>query len=131
MADMLIELEMARSQVFRALAFLNANARERDKAVSSMKVQIGRSAKFVGGQAIQLHGGIGVTEDVNRIGMAPVRRQELVEGLEGCVGNGGEFSTSSKKRVGRQNSRSAGIREDCQPRSPRARLFSQHLSHVE
>lgn len=63
MADMLIELEMARSQVFRALAFLDAEPAVRDKAVSSMKVQIGRSAKFVGGQAIQLHGGIGVTEE--------------------------------------------------------------------
>ena len=37
------------------------NARERGKAISAAKVQIGRSARFVGQQSIQLHGGIGMT----------------------------------------------------------------------
>lgn len=63
MADMLIELEMARSQVYRGLAYLNAPPAERDRAISSMKVQIGRSAKFIGAQAVQLHGGMGMTEE--------------------------------------------------------------------
>jgi alkylation response protein AidB-like acyl-CoA dehydrogenase len=63
MADMLIELEMARSQVYRALAFLDASPDIRSKAVSSMKVQIGRSVKFIGAQAVQLHGGMGMTEE--------------------------------------------------------------------
>ena len=63
MADMLIELEMSRSQTNRGLAYLNAAPDIRDRAISSMKVQISRSARFVGGQAIQLHGGIGVTEE--------------------------------------------------------------------
>jgi alkylation response protein AidB-like acyl-CoA dehydrogenase len=63
MADMLIELEMARSQVYRALAFLSSAPAVRDKAVSSMKVQISRSAKFIGAQAVQLHGGMGMTEE--------------------------------------------------------------------
>ena len=35
----------------------------RDHAVSSMKAQIGRSAKYIGGQSIQLHGGMGMTEE--------------------------------------------------------------------
>ena len=39
MADMLIELEMARSQVYRALAHLDAELSVRDQAVSSMKVR--------------------------------------------------------------------------------------------
>jgi alkylation response protein AidB-like acyl-CoA dehydrogenase len=34
---------------------------ERRRAISAAKVQIGRSARFVGQQAIQLHGGIGMT----------------------------------------------------------------------
>jgi alkylation response protein AidB-like acyl-CoA dehydrogenase len=34
---------------------------ERQKALSAAKVQVGRSIRFVGQQAIQLHGGIGVT----------------------------------------------------------------------
>jgi alkylation response protein AidB-like acyl-CoA dehydrogenase len=63
MADMLIELEMARAQVYRALAHLDSNPLTRDMAVSSMKVQIGRSAKFIGAQSIQLHGGMGMTEE--------------------------------------------------------------------
>ena len=37
------------------------NAAERRKAISAAKVQIGRSGRFVGQQAIQLHGGIGMT----------------------------------------------------------------------
>jgi alkylation response protein AidB-like acyl-CoA dehydrogenase len=37
------------------------NAGERRKAISAAKVQIGRSIRFVGQQAIQLHGGIGMT----------------------------------------------------------------------
>jgi alkylation response protein AidB-like acyl-CoA dehydrogenase len=37
------------------------NASERRNAVSAAKVQIGRSGKFIGQQAIQLHGGIGMT----------------------------------------------------------------------
>lgn len=63
MADMLIELEMARAQVYRALAHLDSDAPMRDMAVSSMQVQIGRSAKFIGAQSIQLHGGMGMTEE--------------------------------------------------------------------
>lgn len=63
MADMLIELEMARAQVYRALAYLDADPLTRDMAVSSMKVQIGRSAKYIGAQSIQLHGGMGMTEE--------------------------------------------------------------------
>ena len=63
MADMLIELELSRSVLYRALSRLGSPVDERDHAVSLAKVQIGKAAKFVGGQAIQLHGGIGVTEE--------------------------------------------------------------------
>jgi alkylation response protein AidB-like acyl-CoA dehydrogenase len=37
------------------------NAEERGKAMSAAKVQIGRSAKFIGQQAVQMHGGIAMT----------------------------------------------------------------------
>jgi alkylation response protein AidB-like acyl-CoA dehydrogenase len=37
------------------------NAEERRKAISAAKVQIGRSGRFVGQQAVQLHGGVGMT----------------------------------------------------------------------
>jgi alkylation response protein AidB-like acyl-CoA dehydrogenase len=37
------------------------NVEERRKAISAAKVQIGRSGRFVGQQAVQLHGGVGIT----------------------------------------------------------------------
>lgn len=63
MSEMLIELELARSMVYRALAQLDAPGDQAEQALSSMKVHVGASGKFVCAQAIQLHGGIGVTEE--------------------------------------------------------------------
>jgi alkylation response protein AidB-like acyl-CoA dehydrogenase len=60
--DMLIALEQARSmEMFATMMAGEDNAEERRNAVSGAKVQIGRSGKFIGQQAIQLHGGIGMT----------------------------------------------------------------------
>ncbi len=61
-ADMFVALEQARSMsMFATMAADFDDARERTKAVSAAKVQIGKSLKFVGQQSIQLHGGIGMT----------------------------------------------------------------------
>ncbi len=61
-ADMLVMLEQARSMAYYATMMADeADALERRKAISAAKVQIGRSARFVGQQAIQLHGGMGMT----------------------------------------------------------------------
>ena len=38
---------------------------ERRKAASGAKVQIGKSGRFVGQEAVQLHGGMGMTEELN------------------------------------------------------------------
>ena len=60
--DMLVALEQARSMaMFATMMAVEENAAERRNALSAAKVQIGRSGKFVGQQAIQLHGGIGMT----------------------------------------------------------------------
>jgi len=60
--DMLIALEQARSMaMFATMMAAEENAAERRNAVAGAKVQIGRSGKFIGQQAIQLHGGIGMT----------------------------------------------------------------------
>lgn len=59
-ADMLIELELARSALLRAISSLQSGDAP-DTAV--LRVQIARAARLVGGQAIQLHGGIGVTDE--------------------------------------------------------------------
>jgi pimeloyl-CoA dehydrogenase small subunit len=61
-ADMVVAIEQARSMTFFATMMSAAeNPAERSHAVSAAKVQIGRSGRFVGQQAIQLHGGVGVT----------------------------------------------------------------------
>ena len=61
-ADMFVALEQARSMsMFATMASDFKNAKERSNAVAAAKVQIGKSLKFVGQQAIQLHGGVGMT----------------------------------------------------------------------
>ena len=60
--DMLIALEQARSMaMFATMMSTEEDVSERRNAVSAAKVQVGRSGKFIGQQAIQLHGGIGMT----------------------------------------------------------------------
>jgi len=60
--DMLTAVEQARSMAyFATMMAAEPDARERRKAMSAAKVQIGRSARLVGQEAIQLHGGIGMT----------------------------------------------------------------------
>ena len=60
--DMLVSLEQARSMAYLATMMADSeDTAERRRMISAAKVQIGRSARFVGQQAIQLHGGIGMT----------------------------------------------------------------------
>ena len=61
-AEMFMSLEQARSMSLFATMMLASNdAAERSRAMSAAKVQIGRSSRHIGEQAIQLHGGIGMT----------------------------------------------------------------------
>ncbi|MGJ5073733.1 pimeloyl-CoA dehydrogenase small subunit [Bradyrhizobium oligotrophicum] len=61
-SDMFVALEQARSMsMFATMAADFDDAKERATSIAAAKVQIGKSAKFVGQQAIQLHGGIGMT----------------------------------------------------------------------
>jgi alkylation response protein AidB-like acyl-CoA dehydrogenase len=62
-ADMKMQLELARSMSFYASLKLNAPAAERRAALARAKYQLGQSMRFVGQQAVQLHGGIGVTDE--------------------------------------------------------------------
>ncbi len=63
-ADMFVAVEQARSMsMFATMAADFDNAKERATAVAAAKVQIGKSLKFVGQQSIQLHGGIGMTQE--------------------------------------------------------------------
>jgi alkylation response protein AidB-like acyl-CoA dehydrogenase len=65
MADMYIHLEQARSMAMLAAVRLRGgNAAERRQAVSAAKYRVGQAARFVGQQAVQLHGGMGVTDEL-------------------------------------------------------------------
>ena len=65
MADMFIHLEQARSMAMLAAAKMSSrDVDERRRTVSAAKVRIGQAAKFIGQQAIQLHGGMGVTDEL-------------------------------------------------------------------
>jgi pimeloyl-CoA dehydrogenase small subunit len=60
--DMFTALEQARSMAFYGTMMAgDSNATERNKAMAATKVQIGKSSRYVGQEAIQLHGGIGMT----------------------------------------------------------------------
>jgi alkylation response protein AidB-like acyl-CoA dehydrogenase len=65
MADMVIHLEQARSMAILAAVRLDgADVNERRRIVSAAKFRIGRAGRFIGQQAVQLHGGMGVTEEL-------------------------------------------------------------------
>ena len=62
-ADMKMQLELARSMSYYASLKLNAPASERSAAMARAKYQLGVSMRKVGQEAVQLHGGIGVTDE--------------------------------------------------------------------
>jgi alkylation response protein AidB-like acyl-CoA dehydrogenase len=63
MADVKMQLELARSMSYFASLKLNEPPAQRRRALSQAKLQLGQSMRFVGQQCIQLHGGIGVTDE--------------------------------------------------------------------
>jgi hypothetical protein len=64
MVDMFIAFEQSVSMTYMAHIRLSEPAAARSKAISAAKVQIGRACKFVGQNAIQLHGGMGMTDEL-------------------------------------------------------------------
>ena len=61
MADLLLEIEQARSAVINAAAAIDADRLTRERALSAAKFSIGRIGALVAEESIQLHGGIGMT----------------------------------------------------------------------
>jgi pimeloyl-CoA dehydrogenase small subunit len=61
-SDMFIALEQARGiSMYATMAVGFDDAKARTQAIAAAKVQVGRSAKYIGQQSIQLHGGVGMT----------------------------------------------------------------------
>ena len=65
MVDMFMEYEQSVSMTYMVNMKLVEGEAERKKAAAGAKVQIGKSGRFVGQQAVQLHGGMGMTEELN------------------------------------------------------------------
>ncbi|MGE2730994.1 acyl-CoA dehydrogenase family protein [Mycolicibacterium vaccae] len=64
MVDMYMEVEQAAAAALLAVLKLDADEDTRARAVSAAKATVGRAAQFVGQQAVQLHGGMGMTEEL-------------------------------------------------------------------
>ncbi len=84
MAEMFIEVELARSVAYMAAMALDEQAGDpvaRRRGVSAAKVQMAKSGRFVGQNAIQLHGGMGMSEEY-KVGHY-FKRMTMVERLLG------------------------------------------------
>jgi pimeloyl-CoA dehydrogenase small subunit len=80
--DMLIALEQARSMAaYAAMMVEHEDATERAAALSAVKVQVNRSCRLVGQEAVQLHGGIGMTMEY--LGAHYFKRLTMIESLFG------------------------------------------------
>ncbi|WP_151635026.1 acyl-CoA dehydrogenase family protein [Noviherbaspirillum aerium] len=65
MAEMFMQAEQARSMAtLAAVKVSSADVEERRRTVSAAKARVGQALKYVGQQAIQLHGGMGVTDEM-------------------------------------------------------------------
>ncbi|MCO5124277.1 MAG: acyl-CoA dehydrogenase family protein [Rhizobacter sp.] len=76
-ADVKIQLELARSMSYFASLKLGEPPAARRRALSQAKVQLGHSMRFVGQQCIQLHGGIGMTDEY--VGSHCFKRLTMIE----------------------------------------------------
>lgn len=83
MADMFLEVEQIMSMTLMATLKLDLPAAERKAMVSLAKAKVSRSAKFVGQNAIQTHGGIGITQEL-AIGHY-FKRATMIEGQFGSA----------------------------------------------
>ncbi len=81
-ADMFVALEQARSMaMFATMMAVEPDAKERAKAMSAAKVQIGKSGRHISHEAVQLHGGIAMTMEY-RVGHA-FKRMTMIDRLFG------------------------------------------------
>jgi hypothetical protein len=65
LADMAMQCDEARSMALRAALMADAEPVARARAASGAKAKIGRCARFVAEQSVQLHGAMGVTEELD------------------------------------------------------------------
>ena len=103
MVDMFMQIEMATSAVYLATLKLGAKPDERSRAASVAKVVVAQACRFVGQNAIQLHGGMGMT-DALAVGHY-FKRATVIEGEFGfhrlpcvplCLGPSGRVAIAER-----------------------------------
>jgi alkylation response protein AidB-like acyl-CoA dehydrogenase len=65
MVDMFMAGEQTKSMLYRAVCAAESDADDLAKNIAALKVMIGRNGKLVGDEAIQLHGGMGLTDELD------------------------------------------------------------------
>ena len=83
MVDMCRKIELATSASYLATMKLSAPAKERAMAISGAKLLVGEACRFVGQNGVQLHGGMGMTEEL-AVGHY-FKRATVIEGLFGTT----------------------------------------------
>jgi alkylation response protein AidB-like acyl-CoA dehydrogenase len=64
LTEMFIEYNLAKSLCMKATMLLNQGTADAQRHVHALKFLVGKSSRFVGQNAVQLHGGMGMTEDL-------------------------------------------------------------------
>ncbi len=65
MADMFIEYEQTKSLLFRTVCSIDEGDDDAERNILALKVMVGRAGRTIGAEAIQLHGGMGVTDELD------------------------------------------------------------------
>lgn len=105
--DMFVEHEQSRSMaIYATMMAAEGDTAERERAISAAKAQIGSSSKALGRQAIQLHGGIGMTMEYSighyfkRVTMIDVLFGDTDYHLRRLASLGGLFGQQAMQRPG-------------------------------
>ena len=65
MVDMFIETELTKSLLIKATLQLDSNDPDAQSTISALKVQVGKAGRLIGQNAVQLHGGMGVSNEMS------------------------------------------------------------------
>jgi hypothetical protein len=65
MVDMFIETELTKSLLIKATLQLDSDDSDASNTISALKVQVGKAGRLVGQHAVQLHGGMGVSNEMS------------------------------------------------------------------
>ncbi|EEB76769.1 Acyl-CoA dehydrogenase, C-terminal domain, putative [marine gamma proteobacterium HTCC2148] len=65
MVDMFAACENTKSLLYRAVCALDAGNEDAQRSLLALKVMVGRAGRKIGGEGIQMHGGMGMTEELS------------------------------------------------------------------